>query len=243
MRKSAGKSIFSRPWFWLKRGLIVLVGAWLLGILAFAFLPVPFSAVMVERQIGAWLSGDFSYVAHSDWVSMDDISPQMALAVMAAEDQKFPEHWRFDVAAIEKAFSHNERRPTRIRGASTLSQQTAKNLFLWDGRSWLRKGLEAGLTSGIELVWTKRRILTVYLNIVEFGDGVFGVEEASQRFFNKPAKRLTASEAALLAAVLPNPHRFKANAPSGYVVQRQQWIMRQMRQLGGEGFLKENNLN
>ncbi|WP_375189567.1 monofunctional biosynthetic peptidoglycan transglycosylase [Serratia quinivorans] len=243
MRKSAGKSIFSRPWFWLKRGLIVLVGAWLLGILAFAFLPVPFSAVMVERQIGAWLSGDFSYVAHSDWVSMDDISPQMALAVMAAEDQKFPEHWGFDVAAIEKAFSHNERRPTRIRGASTLSQQTAKNLFLWDGRSWLRKGLEAGLTSGIELVWTKRRILTVYLNIVEFGDGVFGVEEASQRFFNKPAKRLTASEAALLAAVLPNPHRFKANAPSGYVVQRQQWIMRQMRQLGGEGFLKENNLN
>ncbi|CAI0793613.1 monofunctional biosynthetic peptidoglycan transglycosylase [Serratia quinivorans] len=243
MRKSAGKSIFSRPWFWLKRGLIVLVGAWLLGILAFAFLPVPFSAVMVERQIGAWLSGDFSYVAHSDWVSMDDISPQMALAVMAAEDQKFPEHWGFDVAAIEKALSHNERRPTRIRGASTLSQQTAKNLFLWDGRSWLRKGLEAGLTSGIELVWTKRRILTVYLNIVEFGDGVFGVEEASQRFFNKPAKRLTASEAALLAAVLPNPHRFKANAPSGYVVQRQQWIMRQMRQLGGEGFLKENNLD
>jgi monofunctional biosynthetic peptidoglycan transglycosylase len=243
MRKSAGKSIFSRPWFWLKRGLITLVGAWLLGIVVFAFLPVPFSAVMVERQVGAWLSGDFGYVAHSDWVSMDDISPQMALAVMAAEDQKFPEHWGFDVAAIEKALSHNERRPTRIRGASTLSQQTAKNLFLWDGRSWLRKGLEAGLTSGIELVWTKRRILTVYLNIVEFGDGVFGVEEASQRFFNKPAKRLTASEAALLAAVLPNPHRFKANAPSGYVVQRQQWIMRQMRQLGGEGFLKENNLD
>ncbi|MFN1142690.1 monofunctional biosynthetic peptidoglycan transglycosylase [Serratia quinivorans] len=243
MRKSAGKSIFSRPWFWLKRGLITVVGAWLLGIVVFAFLPVPFSAVMVERQVGAWLSGDFGYVAHSDWVSMDDISPQMALAVMAAEDQKFPEHWGFDVAAIEKAFSHNERRPTRIRGASTLSQQTAKNLFLWDGRSWLRKGLEAGLTSGIELVWTKRRILTVYLNIVEFGDGVFGVEEASQRYFNKPAKRLTPSEAALLAAVLPNPHRFKADAPSGYVIQRQQWIMRQMRQLGGEGFLKENNLD
>jgi monofunctional biosynthetic peptidoglycan transglycosylase len=174
---------------------------------------------------------------------MDDISPQMALAVMAAEDQKFPDHWGFDVAAIEKALSHNEKRPTRIRGASTLSQQTAKNLFLWDGRSWLRKGLEAGLTSGIELVWTKRRILTVYLNIVEFGDGVFGVEEASQRFFHKPAKRLTAAEAALLAAVLPNPHRFRADAPSGYVAQRQQWIMRQMRQLGGEGFLKENKLD
>lgn len=144
MRKSAGKSLLSRPWFWLKRGVIALIGLWLLGILAFAFLPVPFSAVMAERQIGAWLSGDFGYVAHSDWVPMSDISPQMALAVMAAEDQKFPEHWGFDLAAIEKAFSHNERRPTRIRGASTLSQQTAKNLFLWDGRSWLRKGWRPG---------------------------------------------------------------------------------------------------
>jgi monofunctional biosynthetic peptidoglycan transglycosylase len=197
---------------------------------------------MVERQLGAWLSGDFGYVAHSDWVAMDDIAPSMALAVMAAEDQKFPDHWGFDVAAIEKAISHNEKRPTRIRGASTLSQQTAKNLFLWDGRSWVRKGLEAGLTAGIELVWTKRRILTVYLNIVEFGDGIFGVEAAAQHFFHKPASRLTTSEAALLAAVLPNPHRFKAGAPSGYVTQRQQWIMRQMRQLGGEGFLKANDL-
>lgn len=182
MRKSLGGWRRLRPGYWLKRGVIAILGLWVLGIVAFAFLPVPFSAVMVERQVSAWLSGDFGYVAHSDWVSMDDISPQMALAVMAAEDQKFPDHWGFDVAAIEKALSHNEKRPTRIRGASTLSQQTAKNLFLWDGRSWLRKGLEAGLTSGIELVWTKRRILTVYLNIVEFGDGVFGVEEASQRF-------------------------------------------------------------
>ncbi|AHG19743.1 peptidoglycan transglycosylase [Chania multitudinisentens RB-25] len=229
-------------WYWLKRGVLVVVGLWLAGIVLFAFLPVPFSAVMVERQISAWLSGDFSYVAHSDWVPMEEISPNMVLAVIAAEDQKFAGHWGFDVAAIEKALSHNERRPTRIRGASTLSQQTAKNLFLWDGRSWLRKGLEAGLTAGIELVWTKRRILTVYLNIVEFGEGTFGVEAAAQRFFNKPAKRLTAAEAALLAAVLPNPHRFKVNAPSGYVMQRQRWIMHQMQQLGGKGFLAENEL-
>jgi monofunctional biosynthetic peptidoglycan transglycosylase len=227
---------------WLKRALLALVGMWLAGIILFAFLPVPFSAVMVERQVSAWLSGDFSYVAHSDWVSMEAISLNMVLAVMAAEDQKFLDHWGFDVAAIEKAIRNNERHPTRIRGASTLSQQTAKNLFLWDGRSWVRKGLEVGLTAGIELVWTKRRILTVYLNIVEFGDGIFGVEAAAQRFFNKPAKRLTASEAALLAAVLPNPHRFKVNAPSRYVIQRQQWIMRQMRQLGGAEFLKENGL-
>ena len=197
---------------------------------------------MVERQLGAWVQGHFSYVAHSDWVSMDDISPLMGLAVIAAEDQKFPEHWGFDVSAIEKALEHNERNEKRIRGASTLSQQTAKNLFLWDGRSWVRKGLEAGLTLGMETVWSKKRILTVYLNIAEFGDGVFGVEAAAQRYFHKPASRLSLSEVALLAAVLPNPLRFKANAPSGYVRSRQAWIMRQMRQLGGESFMRENKL-
>ena len=161
------------------RLLLLLVLAWGGGIAAFSILPVPFSAVMIERQVGAWLSGDFGYVAHSDWVSMDDISPWMGLAVIAAEDQKFPDHWGFDVTAIEKALAHNERNENRIRGASTLSQQTAKNLFLWDGRSWLRKGLEAGLTLGIETVWSKKRILTVYLNIAEFGDGVFGVEAST----------------------------------------------------------------
>lgn len=197
---------------------------------------------MVERQIGAWLQGDFGYVAHSDWVSMDEISPWMGLAVIAAEDQTFPDHWGFDVAAIEKALSHNERNENRIRGASTLSQQTVKNLFLWEGRSWLRKGLEAGLTVGVETVWSKKRILTVYLNIAEFGEGVFGVEAAAQRYFGKPASRLTQSEAALLAAVLPNPLRFKAAAPSGYVRSRQAWILRQMRQLGGESFMTRHHL-
>jgi monofunctional biosynthetic peptidoglycan transglycosylase len=172
---------------------------------------------------------------------MDEISPWMALAVIASEDQKFPEHWGFDVDAIQSVLDNDGNE--RMRGASTLSQQTAKNLFLWDGRSWMRKGLEAGLTVGIETVWTKRRILTVYLNIAEFGNGVFGVEEASQRYFHKPASRLTMSEAALLAAVLPNPIRFRADAPSGYTRQRQQWIMRQMRQLGGEGFLNRYKLH
>ncbi|WP_412175886.1 monofunctional biosynthetic peptidoglycan transglycosylase [Enterobacter sp.] len=227
---------------WLWRILLVLILFWGGGIALFSFMPVPFSAVMAERQLSAWLSGNFGYVAHSDWVGMDDISPWMGLAVIAAEDQKFPEHWGFDVAAIEKAISHNERNENRIRGASTLSQQTAKNLFLWDGRSWLRKGLEAGLTLGMETVWSKRRILTVYLNIAEFGDGVFGVEAAAQRYFHKPASRLTMSEAALLAAVLPNPLRFKADAPSGYVHSRQAWIMRQMRQLGGEGYMRDQGL-
>ena len=168
----------------LLRIVLVLAVFWGGGLALFSIMPVPFSAVMVERQLSAWFSGDFSYVAHSDWVSMDEISPFMGLAVIAAEDQKFPEHWGFDVAAIEKALAHNERHENRVRGASTLSQQTAKNLFLWDGRSWVRKGLEAGLTLGMETVWSKKRILTVYLNVAEFGDGVFGVEAASQRYFN-----------------------------------------------------------
>ncbi|MFV9668934.1 monofunctional biosynthetic peptidoglycan transglycosylase [Pantoea sp. ARC607] len=219
---------------------LVWLGLWLAGILLFAFLPVPFSAVMAERQIGAWLRGDFSYVAHSDWVGHDEISPWMGLAVIASEDQKFPTHWGFDVAAIESVLDKKE---SQMRGASTLSQQTAKNLFLWDGRSWIRKGLEAGLTVGLETVWTKRRILTVYLNIAEFGPGIFGVEAAAQRYFHKPASRLTAADAALLAAVLPNPIRYRAAAPSGYIRERQQWILRQMRQLGGEGFLQRNQLN
>lgn len=219
---------------------LVWLGLWLAGILLFAFLPVPFSAVMAERQIGAWLRGDFSYVAHSDWVGHDEISPWMGLAVIASEDQKFPTHWGFDVAAIESVLDKKE---SQMRGASTLSQQTAKNLFMWDGRSWIRKGLEAGLTVGLETVWTKRRILTVYLNIAEFGPGIFGVEAAAQRYFHKPASRLTAADAALLAAVLPNPIRYRAAAPSGYIRERQQWILRQMRQLGGEGFLQRNQLN
>ena len=225
------------------RVVIILAVFWGGGIALFSVVPVPFSAVMVERQIGAWLQGDFGYVAHSDWVSMDEISPWMGLAVIAAEDQTFPDHWGFDVAAIEKALSHNERNENRIRGASTLSQQTVKNLFLWDGRSWLRKGLEAGLTVGVETVWSKKRILTVYLNIAEFGDGVFGVEAAAQRYFGKPASRLTQSEAALLAAVLPNPLRFKVAVPSGYVRSRQAWILRQMRQLGGESFMTRHHLH
>lgn len=225
------------------RGLLAIIGLWLAGIVLFSLIPVPFSAVMVDRQVSAWLEGDFSYRAHSDWVSMDDISPWMGLAVIASEDQKFPDHWGIDVAAIEKALTYNERNENRVRGASTISQQVVKNLFLWDGRSWVRKGLEAGLTLATETVWSKRRILTVYLNIAEFGEGIFGVEAAAQHYFKKSAKKLTQAEAALLAAVLPNPIRFKVNAPSNYVIQRQHWILRQMRQLGGESFMKQHNLH
>lgn len=219
-------------WRQIRRLLLLFVGLWALGILLFSFLPVPYSGVMLEKQLSAWLAGNMGYVARQTWVPMDQISPYMALAVIAAEDQKFPSHWGFDTRAIYSVLTADGiSGPSR--GASTLSQQTAKNLFLWNGRSWVRKGLEAGLTVGIEVAWSKKRILTVYLNIAEFGNGIFGVEQAAQKFFGKPASKLSANEAALLAAVLPNPIRFRVDAPSEYVRQRQAWILRQMNQLGG----------
>ncbi|AOM42173.1 monofunctional biosynthetic peptidoglycan transglycosylase [Xenorhabdus hominickii] len=236
------KSPFSILWCWLKRIVVSITVLWFVAVIAFSFLPVPFSMVMIERQMGALMSINLSYVFRSSWVDQNQISPYMTLAVIAAEDQKFPKHWGFDFDAIETAIEHNKKYQKRIRGASTITQQTAKNLFLWEGRSWVRKGLEAGMTAGLEILWSKKRILTVYLNIAEFGNGIFGVEEAAQHYFRKPAGRLTASEAALLAAVLPNPHRYQVNEPSAYVLRRQQWILRQMQLMGGENYLKQNKL-
>ncbi|MEQ4668893.1 monofunctional biosynthetic peptidoglycan transglycosylase [Providencia manganoxydans] len=232
----------SRLWHWLKRILLSLIAFWFLTVIAFKFLPVPFSAVMVERQLSAWKTLNFSYVSRSEWVDENHISPYLYLAVIAAEDQNFPHHWGFDLEAIEKAYKHNMSKKNTIRGASTISQQTVKNLWLWDGRSWIRKGLETAMTPIMELLWSKTRILTVYLNIVEFGDGVFGVEEASKQFFKKSANQLTMEEAALLAAVLPNPHKFKVKSPSSYVLKRQAWILNQMYLLGGRNYLKNNGV-
>ena len=200
------------------------------------FLSVPFSALMVQRRMASWFSPK-PYTFRHDWVALEEIAPSMGVAVIAAEDQNFPDHFGFDWKAIEKAVEHNER-SRRKRGASTVSQQTAKNLFLWETRSWVRKGFEAYFTLLIEIGWSKTRILEVYLNIVEFGDGVYGVEAASRTFFGKPAKKLRPSEAALLAAVLPNPHKYRAEAPSGYVRGRQAWILRQMSRLGGPALMK-----
>ncbi|MDR0218392.1 MAG: monofunctional biosynthetic peptidoglycan transglycosylase [Enterobacteriaceae bacterium] len=232
------KNPLLKLWHCVKKIVIAVTLLWLIAVIAFSFLPVPFSMVMLERQLSALFSINLSYVSRSEWVDQEQISPYMALAVIAAEDQRFPDHWGFDFSAIEMAVAHNKRSPKRIRGASTITQQTAKNLFLWDGRSWVRKGLETGMTAVIELLWSKKRILTVYLNIAEFGEGIFGVEEAARHYFHKPASRLTASEAALLAAVLPNPIRYRVDAPSAYVLQRQQWILHQMRLMGGKSYLK-----
>jgi monofunctional biosynthetic peptidoglycan transglycosylase len=172
------------------------------------------------------------------WVDWSRISPQVKVAVIASEDQKFPEHHGFDFDSINDAIEERER-GRRVRGASTISQQVAKNLFLWPGQSWVRKGLEAWLTLLIETLWPKQRILEVYLNVAEFGRGVFGVGAASEIYFGKPAARLSAYDAALLAAVLPAPKRLRANAPSAYVRARQAWIVGQMRGLGGTALLKE----
>jgi monofunctional biosynthetic peptidoglycan transglycosylase len=158
--------------------------------------------------------------------------------VVASEDQKFPEHWGFDVEAIEKAYKLN-RHSHRIHGASTITQQVSKNLFLWSGRSYFRKALESYFTILAESFLPKRRILEIYLNIAEFGDGIYGAEAAAQRLFHKPASRLTRSDAALLAAVLPNPKIYHANHPSAYVERRRAWILDQMQGLGGPEMLSE----
>ena len=198
----------------------------------------PYSAFMAETQIGAWLSGDSSYVFRRSWADLTRISPNLPLAVVASEDQKFPQHWGFDVEAIEKAYAMNQH-SHRVRGASTISQQVAKNLFLWSGRSYFRKGLEAYFTVLIERLWPKRRILEIYLNIAEFGYGTYGAEAAAQRYFHKSAAHLSRGDAAVLAAVLPNPQRFSAAAPSRYVLARRDWILEQMQALGGPEMLKE----
>jgi monofunctional biosynthetic peptidoglycan transglycosylase len=227
-------------WKRILKGLVILVGIFVLSsalvVLLLRFVPVPFSSLMVQRRVESWFSSK-PYTSRHDWVPLDDIAPSMGVAVIAAEDQNFPDHFGFDWKAIEKAVEHNEH-SRRKRGASTVSQQTAKNMFLWESRSWVRKGFEVYFTLLIELEWSKRRILEVYLNSVEFGDGIFGVEAASRTFFGKPAKNLRPSEAALLAAVLPNPHKFRVDAPSGYIRGRQAWILRQMADLGGPALMK-----
>jgi monofunctional biosynthetic peptidoglycan transglycosylase len=192
--------------------------------------------MMVERRIESW-HRDKPYKQDYRWTPWTRISPSAAIAVIAAEDQNFPTHHGFDFESIQKAMDAHEK-GKRLRGASTISQQVAKNMFLWSGRSFVRKGLEAYFTVLIELTWSKRRILEVYLNIAELGDGVFGVEAASRRYFKKSAASLSNEEAALLAAVLPNPIRLKVNRPSAYIRERQSWIISQMSQLGGASYLK-----
>jgi monofunctional biosynthetic peptidoglycan transglycosylase len=216
-----------------------LIVAWLVLTIALVallrWMDPPTSAFMIREGFVAGSSKPAYEVKHR-WVDGSAISPNMKLAVIASEDQTFPDHYGFDFRSIDKALDERES-GRRVRGASTISQQVAKNLFLWPGKSWIRKGLEVYFTVAIETLWPKQRILEVYLNIAEFGKGVFGVGVASETYFRKPAARLSSSDATLLAAVLPNPKRLRANAPSAYVRSRQAWIVGQMRGLGGTSLL------
>lgn len=199
--------------------------------------PPPISAFMLERQIARLFRSEPRPPLRYQWVPWKTIAPQMPLAVVAAEDQKFFDHWGFDVASISEAMERHKK-GGHLRGASTITQQVAKNLFLWPGRSYVRKGLEAYLTILLELLWSKQRILEVYVNIAEFGDGIYGVSAAAKTFLGKNPADLTKGEAALLAAVLPNPRHLNVKHPSAYVLERRRWIEEQMEQLGGVGYLR-----
>ena len=221
------------------RGVLWVFLAWavltVLLVLPLRWLPPLSSSFMIQDHIQAWDDREHRGIRY-EWIPYQSISPYMGLAAVAAEDQKFPNHYGFDFGSIRQVLADSaEGRP--LRGASTISQQVAKNLYLWSGRSLLRKGLEAWLTLFIEALWPKQRILEIYLNIAEMGKRTYGVEAASRRFFGKSAAQLGPEEAALLAAVLPNPLHYRVDAPSAYVRERQRWILKQMRQLGGVAYL------
>jgi len=235
----AGSKPRRRVWRWLFLWLpLLFVGVTLAQVLALRWLPPPTTAFMLGRRVDAMLERDPGFALRYEWRSADRISRHLPIALVAAEDQNFPVHQGFDLRAIEKARASNAR-GRKVRGASTISQQLAKNLFLWRGRSYLRKGLEAWYTVLIEATWPKARILEVYANVAEFGDGIYGAEAAAQAFFRKPAARLTPAECARLAAVLPSPRRYDARRPGPYVQRRARWIERQVRHLGGPSYLTQ----
>lgn len=220
---------------WLRK-LAIRLTLWFLGlsvgtVILYSFLPVPATPLMVIRSFEQMGDDKREVRWKRDWVPLSEISPNLQLAAICAEDQLFLEHDGFDFDAIEKAYQHNKTHRKK-RGASSISQQTAKNAFLWPGRSWLRKGLEVYFTALIELFWSKKRIMTVYLNVVEFGDGIYGAEAAARHFFKKPASQLTPREAALLASSLRNPFIYSVANPNTEARQRQQWIVGQMRMWG-----------
>ena len=227
-----------KVWFYTKWAMFLFFGFSILSTIFFRFVPIPITPLMLIRTSQQLINGK-EVIMYKDWVPMEEISPKMQLAVVCAEDQKYLDHFGFDMESIKKALDTNAK-GKRVRGASTISQQTAKNVFLWPGRNWIRKGFEVYFTLLIETLWSKERILEVYLNVAEMGDGIYGAEAAAQTYFKKPALKLTKAEAALIAACLPNPRKYNAARPTKYISSRQSWIMRQMRYWGsGLDFDKE----
>lgn len=231
------RSFAARLLRWLGTALLAWLVITAVPVLLLRWLHPLTSAFMLEAQLEAWRDQDHGHRTDYHWVSLEQISPHAAIAVIASEDQQFPFHAGFDFNSIREAVRASEG-GKRLRGASTISQQVAKNLFLWPGHSFVRKGLEAYFTVLIEACWPKERILEMYLNVAQFGDGIYGVQAAARRFWHEPAQRLSSQEAALLAAVLPNPLRYHADRPSRGMLQRRDWILGQMRGLGGDAYLR-----
>ena len=215
------RGFFCWSWFVIWRSVLLLLLLLLALLLTLRFVPPPTSAFMLQSP----------YPVTQQWVSIDTLPAHVALAVVASEDQRFPEHFGVDMAEIKNALERFDD-GDGLRGASTISQQTAKNLLLWPGRNLVRKGLEAGLALSLELVWGKKRLLEVYLNIAEFGKGIYGVEAASRHYFDKAARQLSVNEAARLAVLLPSPRKRDARQLTPYLRQRVSWVEQQMRQLG-----------
>lgn len=230
IRKRTAPSVARRLRRFLRRTILWFVTLSIAAVLYLRVAPPLFTPFMLRAKLSAIVAGEALDLSYR-WVGWKRISANAALAVVASEDQRFPAHHGFDFKAMQQAVEAGKG-GRRMRGASTISQQTAKNLFLWSGRSWIRKGLEAYFTVLLEALLPKRRILELYLNIAEFGPGIYGVEAAAQRFFGKPAEQLSLAEAARLAAVLPNPRRLHVDRPSRYVQTRTAHILRAAGQLG-----------
>ena len=211
----------------IKKALLWFFGLSILSVLILKWVPVPMTPLMVVRIVESKFDDSETIFSH-DWEPLENISPNLQKAVIASEDANFLNHNGFDFTAIQKAFKNNEK-GKRIKGGSTISQQTAKNVFLWQGRSYLRKGLEAYFTVLIELVWGKERIMEVYLNSIEMGNGVYGAQEAARHWYSTTASNLTVKEAAGIAAILPNPRKFKASNSSSYINNRKNKISREIR--------------
>ena len=207
-------------------------------LIVFRWLPLPTSAFIWHQNQLAAHEPKIYQAANYEWVNWEDISPQIAVAVISAEDQRFPNHWGIDTVELGKVISSAYNGKSSFRGASTLTQQLAKNLFLWNGRSYVRKVLEAFIAMSLELIWSKKRILEVYLNVAQFAPVTFGVKASSKKLFNKLPKDLTLEQAAYLAAVLPTPAKSNVHQPSASLKKRQRWILQQMKQLGGVAYLK-----
>jgi monofunctional glycosyltransferase len=231
--KSFFKKVLGFLWKIIKWFFILSI----LSVIIFRFVPVPVTPLMLLRCGEQLFSSEKKLKLKKDWTSIDEMSSAMPLAVMAAEDQNFEEHFGFDFKAIKKAGEYNAKHHgKRVKGASTISQQTAKNVFLFPARSWVRKGFEVYFTFLIEVFWSKKRIMEVYLNVIETGEGIYGAEAAAQTYFKKSAKKLSIREASLIAAVLPNPRFWSPARPSAYIQRKSGRIMHFMSRLDAKDF-------